>query len=161
MLFGVDDELLSICFGLVDLLDCLSSNLIHNDLLSSLSLGDQDRGFFLSLGLCDFLSGVGCEFLLLFVDLGTSDLLLQLIELSLLGSLEVSKLLLLFIVKSKFFVFLLLLMVLEFYLEPCLLLESSDKLWINDDICNIALLKLDSILGKLGVQIRHHRVCHI
>ena len=83
-----------------------------------------------------------CLFL---VNLGSGDFHLKFIELSFVVSLKICELLLLLIVQSELLVFLLLIMILELDLKSCLLLESTDKLRVNNNIGDIALLKLDSI----------------
>jgi len=107
LLIGVDDKLLGVGFGLVDLSDGIGLDLINNNLLHTLSVGDEDRRLLLGLGLSYLLVGVGLELFLFLVDLGSCDLLLQLIQLPLVDSLQVCKLLLLLVVQSKLLVFLL------------------------------------------------------
>jgi hypothetical protein len=50
-------------------------------------MSDEDGSFLLSLGLGDLFLGVGSEFILLLVDLGSCDLHLKLIELPLVNPL--------------------------------------------------------------------------
>ena len=73
LLIGVDEQLLSIGSGIVDLGDGLGFDLIDDDLLLALGLSDEDGSFLFCFGLGDLLLGVGSEFLLLLVDLGSCD----------------------------------------------------------------------------------------
>ena len=98
---------------------------------------------------------------MLLVDLGSGDLLLQLVELSLVDSLEISELLLLLVVECELLVFLFLLVIFELYLKSCFLLEGTDQLWVNDNVGDVTLFEHDSVRGKLRVQILHHCVSHI
>ena len=161
LLISVDQELLSIGLSSVDLGNGISLDLIHDNLLHTLSIGDENRCLLLCLGLGNLLVGVGLEFLLFLVNLCTSDLLLKLVKLSLIYSLQVGELLLFLIVKGKFFVLLLLLVILKLDLKTGLLLESTDKLRVHNNVGDVTLFKLDSIRGKLHVQIGHHSVGHI
>jgi hypothetical protein len=129
--------------------------------LHTLSLCDENRSFLLSLSLGNILFGVGLELLLLLVDLSSSDLLLELIKLSLVDSLEVSELLLLLIVESQLLVFLLLFVILKLDLKSGFLLKGSNQLRIDNNIGDVTLFKLDAIWTELCVKVVHHCVSHI
>lgn len=78
---------MSVGSSIVDLGDSFGSNFVDDDLLLTFGLSDEDGSRLLGLGLGDLLFGVCCEFLLLLVDLGSCDLLFELIELPLINSL--------------------------------------------------------------------------
>lgn len=161
LLISVNGELLSIGLGLVDLLNGISSDLVHHNLLLTLGISDQYRSSLLCLGLGNLFVSIGFELLLFLIDLGSSDLLLELIELSLIDSLEISELLLLLVIESQLLILLLFLVILELNLQPGLLLKCPDKLRIDNNIGDVALFKLDSILLKLSIEIMHHLIRHV
>jgi len=161
LLVSVDQELLSISLGSINLGNSVSLNLIDYNLLHTLSIGDENRCLLLSLGLGYLLVGIGLKFLLLLVNLCTSDLLFKLVEFSLVHSLQVSELLLFLIVKGKFLILLLLLVILQLDLKTGLFLESTDQLRVHDYVGDVTLFKLDSIWCELHVQVGHHGVGHI
>jgi hypothetical protein len=85
----------------------------------------------------------------------------QLEHFSFIGSLLISEFLVLLIFERKFLVFLLFLVVLKFKLQSGLLLKSTDQLRVYNNIGDVTLLKHDTILLELAVQLSHHSVSHI
>ena len=112
LLLCIDHQPLSIGPSFIEYGDGVSSNLTDNNVELAISLSDQDGCFLLGPGLTDLLLGVGCEFLLFFVDLGPGDVLFQLVELSLVISLEICELLLLLVADGQLPVLLFLIVVL-------------------------------------------------
>lgn len=161
LLLGINQEGLCLSLGFVDLLDGLSLHLLHNDIPVTLSIDDLLVG--LGLRVRDHLL---VDRLRLLLGLGllddcTLDLLLQQVILSPVLVLEQRQLLLLFVFEGKLQVLLFLLMILEFDLEPGLLGECADELWVDEDAGHIALLKGDTVFVELGVQLLHHILSHI
>lgn len=124
-------------------------DLLDNDVTVTFSVNNLFVG--VTLGVRDHLLVLGLSF---FLSLGLLDdsslnLLLKQVILSPVLILEQCKLLLLFILKSKFEIFLLFLMVFELDLETGLLGEGADQLWVDEDTSNVTLLEGDTILHEL------------
>jgi len=159
--FRVDCEGLCLRLSLVDLLDGLSLNLLDNDIAITLSVDNLLIG--ISFGAGKHLL-VDCLRLLLSLSLlnnCTLDLFLQQVVLSTILVLQKGQLLLFFVFEGEFQVLLLLLMILEFNLQPCLFGEGADELGVHEDTCDIALLEGDAVLEELLVQLLHHVLSHI
>ncbi len=73
VLFSTNQKLLRIYGSLIDISDCVCSHFVDLSFLIALRRSDQDGCFFLGTFLADLLLGVGCNFLLFFVDLGPGD----------------------------------------------------------------------------------------
>lgn len=52
-------------------------------------------------------------------------------------------------------------MILEFDFEPCFLRQCFDHLWVHVHTSNIALLKSDTVLEELRIQLLHHVLRHV
>jgi hypothetical protein len=141
LLFSTNHEFLSICSCFINICDGFCSHLSLCDFLLTRSIGEQDGCSFFSIFLLNLLLGVGCNFLLFFVGLGPGNGLLKLVELSLVFSFEISKLLLFLVIESQLLVLLLLRMVLQFDPEPRFLLQGADKLRVDNDVGDVALLE--------------------
>ena len=65
------------------------------------------------------------------------------------------------ILQGKLKVLLFFLMVLELDLKTSLLSQGADKLWVDEDTCDVTLFESDTILVKLGVKLLHHIISHV
>lgn len=106
LLVSVDQHLLSLSLGLVDVSNGISLNFVNNNFLLTIGLGEQDGGILLRLYFKNIFICIGLQNLLLRVNLGSLDLSFELKHLSLVVSLLVCKFLVFLILKGKLLVLL-------------------------------------------------------
>jgi hypothetical protein len=151
LLLCVDKHLWSCCFRIINPSNSFSFNLVYYNLLLTLCLSDSNWSLFLCFNFQYFSLCLCLDFRLLLINFCSFNLLVKLIHFSLIVSLECCKILLLFIFNRQFFVFLIFNMVLESIFNNCFLLKSIAKLWVNNDICYITLIKNNSVRLKFTI----------
>jgi len=161
LLLGVDDQFLGRSFGVVEAVNGVGFDLVDDDSLVSLGPGDQYRGFFLGFDSLDILFGLSLDDGLFHVNLGSGNVLGQLVHFSFVLPLQVGKVLLLLIFLLQAFVFLFFFVILEFKLDVSLVSQGLHEVRVDDDFLDIALLEHNSVPTELSVKLLHHRVGHV
>jgi len=162
LLLSLDKHLLGLSLGLIDQSNCIGLNLIDDNVLLTLCLGQQNCCLLFSLYSGDIFFSVSLQFVLLLINPGSLDILTQLIHSSFVTSLEIGKLLLLFVLEGQFLVLVILLMVLELELKSCPLLKTGKQIWVDSDICDVTLFKSNTEFSiESTIKLGHHVACHI
>ena len=123
LLLCIYQHFFSRCPCIVYVCNSLCFNFINNYLLETFCFGDKYRSLLFCLDFLNLHLSLSLDFSLLFVNLGSFYLLMELIHFSFIVSLKGCQLLLLLIFNSQPLVFLIFNVVLKSILYNCLLLE--------------------------------------
>jgi len=161
LLLSIDQQLLGVSLGRVNVVNSVGLNLVHNDTLLTFSLRNQNRCVFLGLLNLNTHCGLCSQLILLLVYLCSVNLHLKFVHSSLVLPLHVGKDLRFLILKLQSLVLLFFLVILELELDFGPFFKGFTKCFIDKDVGDIALFKDDSVSSKLTVQRVHHGVGHI